>query len=92
VAVSEAASTPPDPKHEREIDSSVSLRRQWNEREVRNFERMMTSSDLLEDKGFALRWRRACSDAPWYTALRKPIHYIAGRSHAGSHAGVLELK
>jgi hypothetical protein len=93
VAVSEGRLTHhPDPKHEREINSSVSFTtHDGTNARFDISQRVLTSSDLLEDKGFALRLAaRVLGLHPWYTRFESPISLTLPRMQTMAGSGTLE--
>jgi hypothetical protein len=54
-------------------------------------QRMLTSSDLLEDKGFALRLAaRVLGLHPWYTRFESPISVTLPGTQPTAGSGTLE--
>jgi hypothetical protein len=93
VAVSEGRLTHhPDPKHEREINSSVSFTtHDGTNARFDISQRVLTSSDLLEDKGLALRLAaRVLGLHPWYTRFESPISLTLPRMQTMAGSGTLE--
>jgi hypothetical protein len=93
VMVSEGKSAPhPDPKHERLIGSSVALAtKDGTEVRFNTSPQLLTSSDLLADKGFAVRLAaQALGMHPWYTRFISPLSLAQPGKDALTGIGTLE--
>jgi hypothetical protein len=82
----------PDPKHERSIGSSIALSmKDGTEVRFNTSRQLLTSSDLLEDKGLAIRLAaRALGMHPWYTRFISPLSLKPPGKDAMTGSGTLE--